>query len=103
MIGFLNHLKYSVRALLRNPIFALVASLTLAVGVGANTALLSAGKAVLLRRFPFPDADRLVVVWAKHSSNPVMSEVEASVPDFLYWRKSNHTFEGMTAFAWPEC
>lgn len=60
----IQDLRYGVRQLIRNPVFAAVVTLTLALGIGANTAIFSVVDHVLLRPLPFPDADELVVLWS---------------------------------------
>src|SRR4026207_491796 len=59
----LNQLKYAPRALARTPVFTLTAILTIALGIGASTAIFSVMNAVLLRPLPYRDADRLVTIW----------------------------------------
>jgi putative ABC transport system permease protein len=59
----LNQLKYAARALARTPVFTLTAILTIALGIGASTAIFSVMNAVLLRPLPYRDADRLVTIW----------------------------------------
>jgi hypothetical protein len=78
-------LVYALRALRSAPGFALVALLTLALGIGANTAIFSVVRGVLLSPLPFPDADRVIRVWhANQSENDLKSQV--SEPDFLEWK-----------------
>ena len=60
-----NDLRYAFRQLLRNPGFAVVAVLTLALGIGATTAVFSVVYAVVLRPMPFPESERLVALWTK--------------------------------------
>jgi putative ABC transport system permease protein len=93
----LQDLRYAFRTLGKNPGFAAVAVLALALGIGANTAIFSVVNAVLLRPLPFPDPDRLMMVL---SSNPGKGYPEnpVSPPDFLDWRAQNRAFEGMAAF-----
>ncbi|HEX6975594.1 MAG TPA: ABC transporter permease [Vicinamibacterales bacterium] len=91
-------LRYGARMLLRTPAFTFVAVLTLALGIGANTAIFSIVNAVLLRPLAFPDADRLVLVWATDERTHRRQDV-ASYPDFAEWRASATSFESMAAFA----
>ncbi len=66
MDRLLSDVRFTLRALARRPGFALVAVLTLAVGIGANTAVYSIAEAVLLRPLPFREPDRLVLVWERN-------------------------------------
>jgi putative ABC transport system permease protein len=87
-------LKYGARALSRRPGFALVATLTLALGIGATTAIYSVADAVLLQPLPWPSADRLVAI------NGMRDGQQAGVVflDYLDWRRGNHTFAQLGAF-----
>src|SRR4051812_20690994 len=62
-MAMINDVRYAVRALLRNPGFTLAAVLSIAIGVGANTSIFSVASALLLRPLPYPDADRLAILW----------------------------------------
>ena len=91
-----QEVRYAVRGLLRNPGFTLVAVITLALGIGANTAIFTVVRGVLLQRLPFPNAERLVQVQetvGKAQGNPV------SYPNFLDWKAQNHSFEELAAYA----
>lgn len=92
--NFLRDLRYALRMLAKNPGFAAVAIITLALGIAANTTIFSAVSAILLRKPPVKDPDRLCAVTAKTVSDPL---VWASAPDFLSWQKHNDVFEGMAA------
>src|SRR5262245_12523749 len=89
-------LRYGARMLVKNPGFTLVAVLTLALGVGANTAIFSVVNAVILRQLPFQNADRLMRL---NESNPERGWPTFSVshPNFLDWRARNQSFEAMAA------
>jgi len=91
----LKDVAYALRALQRTPGFAAAAVLSLALGLGANTALFSAVDAVLLRPLPYPGPDRLVRVWSVTSSYP---QLEVSLPDFQAYRDRTRSFESMAAY-----
>jgi predicted permease len=91
-------LRYGVRVLLKQPGFALVAVLTLALGIGANTAIFSVVDAALLRSLPFADADKLVHLW-ETKQNRDFDRREASHPDFLDWRAQGaEVFSGVAGY-----
>jgi putative ABC transport system permease protein len=90
-------LRYAARMLGRNPGFAAVAALTLALGIGANTAIFSVVNAVLLRPLPYRDPDRLVIV-GHHGGNQGTVTVRATPPDFLEWRDQSNVFEQIAAY-----
>jgi putative ABC transport system permease protein len=83
-------LRYGARMLLKQPGFSLIAVLTLALGIGANTAIFSVVNAVLLRPLPYDEADRLVFLTER---NPWNEDMTLSYPDFADWRAQNHVFE----------
>jgi putative ABC transport system permease protein len=91
----LKDLAYALRALQRTPGFAAAAVLSLALGLGANTALFSAVDAVLLRPLPYRDPDRLALVWSVTSAYPQM---ENSLLDFRAYRDRTGSFAGMAAY-----
>ncbi len=91
-------LVYAARALRKNPGFAATATLTLALGIGANSAIFSLVNATLLRPLPFTDPDRLVMIFAT-DNRPGNRFDSATYPDFADWRSQNRTFESMAAFA----
>jgi len=87
-------LRYSLRMLRKSPGFTTVAVLTLALGIGANTALFSVINGVLLKPLPYPHSDQLI---ALAESFPPFHEGSISYPDFVDWVKMNHTFESLAA------
>ncbi len=97
MNSLFQDLRFGLRMLVKNPIFALTAVLTLALGVGANTAIFSVVDAVLLRPLPYPEANRLVFLWSTMPSQGVSTSGSA-LPDYYGWRDRNQVFEGLAAF-----
>jgi predicted permease len=87
-------LRYGLRMLGRHPGFTVVAVLTLALGIGANTAIFSVLNAVLLHSFPYKDPDKLVLLAEKRRE---MSMLALSFPDFVDWRSQNHVLESAGA------
>lgn len=96
MDSILQDIRYGIRVLLKRPAFTVVALLTLALGIGANTAIFSVVNAVLLRSLPYKDPGRLVWISGTNLKNDIKDEA-ASGPDFLDWRSQNHSFEDMMA------
>src|SRR5215472_11653952 len=88
-------IRYGLRSLIKNPTFAAVAIITLALGIGANTAIFSVVNAVLLRPLPYNEADRLVFLSERNAKFPQMS---ISYPDFVDWRAQNQVFESMGVY-----
>ena len=88
----MEDVRYGLRMLRKNPGFTAVAVLTLALGIGANTALFSVVNGVLLDPLPFPQADRLVTL---HESKPNFDRGSISYPNFLDWQEQNRTFSAM--------
>jgi putative ABC transport system permease protein len=97
MQTILQDLRYGARALARNKAFTLVAVLTLALGIGANTAIFSVVNAVLLQPLPYKDPGKLVFVWTTMISQGVPISGSAA-PDFREWRSHNQVFQGMAAY-----
>jgi len=95
MEAFWNDLKFGARVLLRSPGFTIVAILTLALGIGANTALFSIVNGIVLEPLRFPQADRLVALY-QHKQAFVYSSI--SYPNFLDWQRENQTFQSVAAF-----
>lgn len=92
----MQDITFAIRMLLKRPGLSVVAILTLAFGIGANTAIFSVINAVLLRPMPFANPDRLVMVWG---SNPEIGTEEASLPDYMDWKNESTSFEGLGAIA----
>ena len=90
----MNHLRFAFRQLIKNPAFSAVAVLTLALGIGANTAIFSIVNAVLLRPLPYPAADRIMVL--NESSGPGQ-DYSVALPDYFDWKKDNTVFEHLAA------
>src|SRR5690349_8811977 len=89
-------LRYALRMLAKNPGFTAVAVVTLALGIGANTAIFSVIDAVLLNRMPYPNADRLVMVWEQNPGRGWFRNI-VSAANFVDWRKLSRVFTGMAA------
>jgi putative ABC transport system permease protein len=95
MFTLAQDLRFALRTLAKKPGFSLVAALTLALGIGANTAIFSVINAVLLKPLPYPQADRLVLLSEASAQIPGMSIAMANFND---WRAQNSVFESMVAY-----
>jgi predicted permease len=95
MQTLLQDIRHAVRMLVKNPGFTIVAVLTLALGIGANTALFSVVNGVLLNPLPFAAPDQLAALYANRVH---LERASISYPNFLDWQRENHTFVSMAAF-----
>ncbi|MBO0724493.1 MAG: ABC transporter permease [Blastocatellia bacterium] len=90
-------LRYGARMLMKRPGFTLVATMTLALGIGANTAIFTVVNAVLLRPLPYPDSDRLVRMWETDARSH-QEKNTASFPCLSDWRERSQSFEQIAAY-----
>src|SRR4030095_2480066 len=97
-MNFIQDIRYGTRTLLRQPGFTLVAVLTLALGIGANTAIFSVVNAVLLRPLPYSHPDRLALINTTNLARG-MTDFGTSLPDFRAWQERNQSFEKIAAFS----
>jgi putative ABC transport system permease protein len=95
MRNLLRNLHFGVRGLLRNPGLTFTVLLTLALGIGATTAIFTIDYASLIADTPFPNPDQLVVVWSKVNGHPN----GVSAGDYLDWSRQNTTFQYLNAVA----
>ncbi len=93
----LNDLRYALRMFRKNPGFTAVAVVTLALGIGANTAIFSVVNGVLLQPLPFPQPDRIMALWQNDLADGVVKNT-VSMPNFLDWRDQNGVFEAMALY-----
>jgi putative ABC transport system permease protein len=95
----IRDLRYGIRMLLKNPGFTLIAVFTLALGIGANTAIFSVVNAVLIKALPFQEPDRIVMLW---TDNPALNLGIRELPplpiDLIEWRRQAESFEQIAAF-----
>ena len=96
----LTDVRYGLRTLRKNPGFTAVAILTLALGIGANTAIFSVVQGVLLAPLPYTEPDRLVFVWQNNLT--LKHLISVSYPDFLDWQRTARSFQQMAAFSWQD-
>ena len=95
MSTLIQDLKYGLRMLAKNPGFTAIAVLTLALGIGANTAIFSVVNGVLLRPLPYPQPERLVALYSRTSDSPRWS---ISYPNFLDWVRDNRSFSALASY-----
>src|SRR5262245_24218456 len=93
----IQDLRYGARMLLKKPGFTLISVFTLALGIGANTAIFSVVNAVLLRPLPYTNPDRLVRLW---ETQPKFDRAPFSPGEFLDYQAQNQSFEQMAAYRW---
>src|SRR5262245_48901970 len=94
-----NDIKYSLRNLIKRPGFTLVAVITLALGIGANSLIFSAVYSLLLKPLPFSETDRVVAIWDKNPSRGVVHN-EVTMANYLDWRAQSQSYEQLALYRW---
>jgi putative ABC transport system permease protein len=92
-----NDVAYALRSIVRKPLFYAIATLTLALGIGANAAIFTVVNAVLLRPLPYPQPDRLMMVWTYNPRQGFDKDV-GTYPNFDDWRRASRSFERMSGY-----
>jgi predicted permease len=101
MNNLLHEIRLALRVLGKSPGFTVVAVLTLALGIGANTAIFTVVNAVLVDPLPFPESDRLVALW-EDASSIGFPKNNAAVANYLDWREQNTSFEDIGAYTFGD-
>lgn len=97
MENLLQDLRHATRSMTRAPLPTIVSVVTLALGIGVTAAVFGLVDTVLLAPLPFPDADRLAIVWERNDTRG-WSRFAVSPPNYLDWKEQNRSFAGMTAY-----
>src|SRR5687767_415040 len=97
MTTLLTDIRFGGRVLLKSPLMTIIALLALTLGIGANTAIFSVVNAVLLRSFPYADAEKLVLVWEKRQGGRTDQNV-INLANFSDWKEQNQVFSDMAVF-----
>src|SRR5262249_38318130 len=97
MQTFWKDLRYGTRLLLKQPGFTLIAVITLALGIGANTTIFSFVNGILLRPLPYPEQERLALI-RENAPKRGVDSMGVSFPNFLDWREQNRVFEDVATY-----
>src|SRR5687767_6802016 len=97
MTTLLTDIRFGGRVLLKSPLMTIIALLALTLGIGANTAIFSVVNAVLLRSFPYADAEKLVLVWEKRQGGRT-DQNSINLGNFYDWKEQNQVFSDMAVF-----
>ena len=95
-IDIRRDVRYALRMLVRTPVFSIIAILTFAVGIGVNTAVFSVVNGVLLAALPYPDADRITMVWLDNQRQGIKEDI-TSYPNYVDWRDQNSSYAHLAA------
>ena len=95
----LSDIRFAIRNLVKRPAFTAIAVITLALGIGANSAIFSSIYALIITPLPFPNLDRIVAIWDKNPSRDVAHN-EVTMANYLDWRAQNHSFEQLALERW---
>lgn len=98
MASLASDLRHSLRVLVSNPGFTIVAVSALALGLGANTAIFSVVNAVLLAPLPYPQSDRILRIERSYKGRPDEGSGSVSIPKYMAWKKANQTFQAMALY-----
>ena len=96
-LGIARDVRHALRMLVRTPAFSAVAIMTFAVGIGVNTAVFSVVNSVLLRPLPYPDADRIAMVWVDNTREHIKEDIN-SYPNYRDWRDQNSSFAHLSGY-----
>src|SRR5262245_23807753 len=99
MDSLLSDIRYGVRNLIKRPGFTAIAVITLALGIGANSAIFSTINALLIHPLAFPNQDRVIAIWDKVPSRGVEHN-EVTMANYLDWRAQNHSFDQLSLYRW---
>ncbi len=99
MESLLSDVRYAVRNLIKRPGFTAIAVITLALGVGANSAIFSTINALLIKPLPIPEQDRVIAIWDKAPSRGIEHN-EVAMANYLDWRTQNKSFEHLALERW---
>jgi putative ABC transport system permease protein len=92
-------LRFGLRMLRKSPGFTVVAALTLALGIGANTAIFSVVNGVLLRPLPYPEPERLVTVWERYAALNI-EQNDPAAANYADWKAQSQSFDSLAMFSW---
>src|SRR5262245_4641195 len=95
----LSDIRFAIRNLVKRPAFTAIAVITLALGIGANSAIFSSIYALIITPLPFPNLDRIVAVWDKNPSRHVPHN-QVTMANYLNWRPPRHSFEQLALERW---
>ena len=97
-LGIMRDARHALRMLVRTPAFSVIAMMTFAVGIGVNTAVFSVVNGVLLSPLPYPDADRITMVWIDNTRERIKEDI-TSYPNYRDWRDQNSSYAHLAAYS----
>src|SRR5437868_13430672 len=97
----LNDLRFALRLLLKNPAFTAVAIVTIALGIGANTAVLSLVNALLIRPLPYKNPQQLVLIWEQFAQQG-LDRIPVSAPEYLEYERQLQSYDRIAPFDYAD-
>jgi len=98
MESIIKDLRHALRGFLKRPAFSVLAVTTLALGIGANSAIFSVVNSIILRPLPYRDSSQLMVIWGNLHNNG-LDEIELSAPEFVDMQRESRSFESLAAYS----